>query len=297
MAHDPNSSTAFALLRSGLSLATQSRFPEALNMFRAATQADPACGPAWRHLGDLLRRAGSLAAASECFERAIAVGDDPGLNKFFLSAVGVGKIVASPPARFVTALFDEYADRFDDHLLSVLNYRGPSLLARLVGTGTYESTLDLGCGTGLAGDAFRDKSRRLVGVDLSERMLAYAAKRGIYDRLFHQEICEFLNETQETFDLVICCDVFIYLGRLESIFAAIRRVLRPHGTFALTVDRCDAPEGIDLLPELRYAHSERYVQLVANASGFDVVAIDRASLREQDGVPVEGLFAHLRAEA
>ena len=43
--------------------------------------------------------------------------------------------------------------------------------------------LDLGCGTGLAGAAFRPHVDWLAGVDLSPKMIEVARAKGLYDRL------------------------------------------------------------------------------------------------------------------
>ena len=56
-----------------------------------------------------------------------------------------------PPAGYVEELFDDYADRFDDHLLNTLAYQVPRLVAarvdQLCQPGA--TVLDLGVGTGL----------------------------------------------------------------------------------------------------------------------------------------------------
>ena len=43
--------------------------------------------------------------------------------------------------------------------------------------------LDLGCGTGLAGEALRRRAAWLEGVDLSSGMIDQARRKGLYDRL------------------------------------------------------------------------------------------------------------------
>jgi predicted TPR repeat methyltransferase len=87
---------------------------------------------------------------------------------------------------FVSALFDDFADTFDEKL-GALAYRVP----RLVGEAAYDllrtspsregasfdSVLDAGCGTGLAGRFLRPLvGGTLVGVDLSGQMLRRAAR-------------------------------------------------------------------------------------------------------------------------
>jgi predicted TPR repeat methyltransferase len=85
---------------------------------------------------------------------------------------------------FVSALFDDFADTFDEKL-GALAYQVP----RLVGEAaydllrmssreeTFDSILDAGCGTGLAGRFLRPLvGGTLVGVDLSSQMLQKAAR-------------------------------------------------------------------------------------------------------------------------
>src|SRR5207302_1633468 len=99
--------------------------------------------------------------------------------------------------------------------------------------------LDLGCGTGLAGELFRPLSRRLDGVDLSPRMLAQAATRGVYDRLAAGDLLTHLGGTGDRYHLVLAADVFVYLGDLAPVFAAARLVLRAGGWLAFTVEASD----------------------------------------------------------
>lgn len=84
---------------------------------------------------------------------------------------------------FVSALFDDFADTFDEKL-EALGYNVPKLVGdaaqELLATSgqlSYRSALDAGCGTGLAGRFLRPLvTESLVGVDLSKKMLDIAAK-------------------------------------------------------------------------------------------------------------------------
>jgi predicted TPR repeat methyltransferase len=51
--------------------------------------------------------------------------------------------------------------------------------------------LDLGCGTGLSGQALRPLARRLTGVDLSPAMIDARRTRTVYDVLTVAEITAF----------------------------------------------------------------------------------------------------------
>jgi predicted TPR repeat methyltransferase len=285
-----------AILGQAFALEEAGNLRAALDLFRKATLLDPCCGRSWRHLGNLLRRLGELGAASECFERAVLTGDDADLNRFFLSAVGVGPVVPCAPHHFVCALFNQYAPRFEQHLVTELGYRAPQLLFELVansGCRHFESGLDLGCGTGLAAKAFQGAVTRMCGVDLSEQMLNRAAATGLYERLWLSSIEEHLASRQEHFDLVLCCDTFIYVGDLSLVFEGVRRALAPGGEFGFTVEASEAEEGFDLLPSLRYAHSEKYIRQLASSHNLRIVGHREAPLRTEAGVFVKGLAFHV----
>ena len=48
--------------------------------------------------------------------------------------------------------------------------------------------LDAGCGTGLCGPLLAPYARRLIGVDLSEGMLALAKEKHVYDALIKRRV-------------------------------------------------------------------------------------------------------------
>jgi len=134
----------------------------------------------------------------------------------------------------------------------------------------------------------------LTGVDLSARMLEKARALGVYDRLAHADIVEFLAASPDRFDLVLAADVFIYVGDLARVFALLERAMA-RGVFCFSVEALDDDAAdVRLLPSLRYAHSRPYLVRLATQHGFEVAAIDRAAVREEQGVPIEGLYLVLR---
>jgi tetratricopeptide (TPR) repeat protein len=76
---------------------------------------------------------------------------------------------------------------------------------------------------------------------------------------------EFLAATALRFDLILAADVFIYVGDLAAVFRSVRRILEPGGCLAFTVEPAKTGQDIQLLPSLRYAHSQTYVQRLAQA--------------------------------
>ena len=90
--------------------------------------------------------------------------------------------------------------------------------------------------------------------------------------------------------------MFIYLGNLAPVFDAVARVLAKGGLFAFTVEAGDADAGYDLLPTLRYAHSEGYLRGLAQACALRVARCERAPLREGHDEAILGLAMHLQRD-
>ena len=160
----------------------------------------PAFATAWFALGTIRDALGDRAAAVAAFERASAADtEDYHGARLQLARLGAGAATPAMTATYVRRLFDQHAPDFDAAMLERLDYRGPQLLldsVRAVATPPLRlgSALDLGCGTGLGGAAFRPHVDWLVGVDLSPAMIAQARRKGLYDRLVAQDLLTFLGE-------------------------------------------------------------------------------------------------------
>lgn len=272
---------------------------EALHALDQAVAIEPTLAEAWSQRGSLMRDTGRHAEAARCYEQALAKGGDETLNRFYLSSVQDGPVPAHPPALYVEALFDEYADDFQTHLVEQLNYQAHStLLAPLRASGQrFERVLDLGCGTGLCGRLIQAQAGTVEGVDLSAAMVAQARTSGAYRRVVHGDLLAFLRESTEPVDLVIAADVFIYVGALDAVFEAVRERLQPGGCFAFSVELSTDGSELKLLPSLRYAHSPAYIDRLAELGGFRVRQTWQAPLREDQQKPVMGLYVLLEPVA
>jgi predicted TPR repeat methyltransferase len=270
---------------------------------RRATALAPTAPEPWLALAHALRESGGTGAA-EAARRALAV---PGISaalaaqaRFLLAALGAEPAPARAPAAYVRDLFDQYAPRFDDDLQGRLGYRTPALLAALlesagVAPDATRRVLDLGCGTGLSGVALKPFAQRLVGLDLSPRMLAEARKRGLYDALEEADLLEWLPRQRAAFELIAAADVLNYLGDLGPALAAIAAALAPGGLTAFSIE---AGEGaaFALGEGLRYRHDPAAVAALAAGAGLVAVARQDAVLREEKGAPVRGMLFLLRRE-
>lgn len=285
-------------LRRGQTLQSLNRHDEALVSYERALAIDPTLARAWSNLGGILREAGRLEEAAQAYEQAIAHGGNAELNGYYLASVRGRNTPATAPKRYVQPLFDEYAGEFDQHLVQVLHYRAHKVLVGHLEGPTparrFRSALDLGCGTGLCGPLVKPLAERLAGVDLSERMLDKARALGLYERLVHADITHYLNTTDERFDLVLAADVFIYIGDLASVFAAVHRVMEAAGVFCFSAESASSEaHDFELLPSLRYAQSERYVRELAVRHGFEVARLVHEPVREDQRRSIDGMFVYL----
>jgi predicted TPR repeat methyltransferase len=272
--------------RKGQCLLRLGRVKDALLALDQTLAVAPEFADAWSARGGVLRDMNQLDDAARCFEKALAFGGDPELNGFYLASVRGTPSSPPPPRRYVESLFDDYAADFQGHVAGQLHYQGHQRLLQplIEAKRRFHRALDLGCGT--IADV-------LVGVDISQAMLEQARQRGIYRDLIHADLGPFLETAEETADLVVAADVFIYVGDLNPVFRSIRRILPPAGRFAFTVEMPADKMDLQLLPSLRYAHSERYIRQLAETCGFNVDEIFRAPIRYNQAQPLEGLYVYL----
>ena len=198
------------------------------------------------------------------------------------------------PQAYVARLFDDYAPRFDAHLTENLGYRAPALIADALDATApgrrFAQALDLGCGTGLMGEALRSRVDHLTGVDLSPAMIAKARERGVYDGLVVGDAAALLTcEPPGVFDLIVAADLLVYIGDLKPLFAAVATALAADGLFAFSVELFEG-DGFKLEPTMRFAHARPYVETTAREAGLRPVLVQSASTRREAGAEVPGLI-------
>src|SRR5258706_82248 len=201
----------------------RSDLPAAADLLAQAIEAAPQFCSAWFCLGETREKLGERSAAVAAFQQVRALDAEDrlgaGLHLVRLGALPAGDM----PASYVRTLFDQYAARFDAALTDGLAYRGPALLRDTIAQVCsaaqrpmqFPDMLDLGCGTGLAGAAFRPSVHRLVGVDLSAGMVAVAAAKNIYDRIETGDLLQFLQaeaRARRSYGLILASDGFASLA-------------------------------------------------------------------------------------
>jgi predicted TPR repeat methyltransferase len=282
--------TPEVVLAFGEALAAGDALPAAIGEYQRASRLAPGDGrPHWR-IAQLWLAAGEPDKA----EAAAALAEDLGgadarLVGALRAEAARMRGAARADAGYVRTLFDQFAADYDTRMRGRLGYAAPAILRELAQylvdpMGRFD-VLDLGCGTGLSGTAFRPIARRLVGVDLSPRMLDQARALKIYDALCAGDVEHPPRDADGPFDIALAADVLVYLGDLEAVFAAVRARLKPQGLWLFTTERGEARD-FERGPKRRYRHSEAYLRALAAAHGFDVASLVECVTRYEAGEPV-----------
>jgi len=257
---------------------------QAVACYQQVLAIHPAYLPAANNLAYLHHCAGEIGQAIRYYSQVLEQRPEDESVRYLLAALR-GIPLDQAPDAYVRDFFDTYAEDFEQHLVDELGYDNPqqlhACLCHSSASGTsYAHGLDLGCGTGLSGQAFSDVVAEFDGVDLSSKMLAQAAHKGCYARLHHDSILHHLASTEATYDFFLATDVFIYVGELGPIFTAAQAVARPQALFCFSTEHLDA-DGYRLLSTGRFAYSPAYIQTMAASTGWSVLACEAIRLRRE----------------
>ncbi len=179
-------------------------------------------------------------------------------------------IPAFAPLAHIKNLFDSYADHFEQHV-ATLNYQLPNQLYQLVSPflKNHHTVLDLGCGTGLMGIQIQAK-KTLIGVDISTQMLKEARKKNIYEELIEADLYTFLQGCTQKYDIILCADTLVYLGKLDQFFDVLTHAVKKTTFFAFSVEelQSDQQESYRLEATGRYQHCKTALLRLATHYGW-----------------------------
>jgi predicted TPR repeat methyltransferase len=235
---------------------------------------------------------GKTDEAINSYHRAVELGHHSASANHLLASL-TGATTEKAPPQYVIDVFDNYAERFDHSLVKKLEYRVPTMLRQLLDDQLpdpehlFAKGLDLGCGTGLSGEAFQDRVKQLTGVDLSKKMLARAAKKKIYHGLHQADLADFLDRDETFYDLFIAADVFTYIGELTSLFKGLARRAQPNARLLFSTERHHG-DSYTLHQSGRYGHSAAYIYTLARRHGFEVIQHTQTELRKDKGEWIKG---------
>jgi predicted TPR repeat methyltransferase len=292
-----------ALTSRATALLELNRLDDALAAFDKVVALRPDHAISWNNRGNTFIAMRKLDEAVVSFERALSLEPDLEIakNNRNLALLEL-KRISRIPAIAVRTLFDDYASYYDAAMLGSLSYRAPVHLRELAerampGAAPPLAILDLGCGTGLSGEAFKDwvEGGRLDGIDLSPRMIEEARRRNIYTDLIVGDFETVLGAAGPSYDIVLAADAINYHGDLVPTLSGAARRLNEGGFCFFTVEKKDA-DGWEQTPANRFRHSEAYIRAAAGQAGFEVFEIAECALRSESTAPVAGFAVALKKQ-
>ncbi len=138
------------------------------------------------------------------------------------------------------ALYRDWAATYDATMLDGLGYLTPHRTAGLLADHCADHAaplLDIGCGTGLAGQALAGLGFSVIdGLDFSAEMLAVAGQRNIYRALFEADLNAPLSMISDNaYGALISTGTFTHAHVGANCLDELLRVLAPGGVFACTI--------------------------------------------------------------
>ena len=184
-------------------------------------------------------------------------------------------------ALYSEKLFDHFADRYEN-VMQNLHYSVVEAIRKYVGQGK-KTIVDLGCGTGLLGSALKTPQTKLIGVDVSQKMLDKAAEKNVYDELCKDDICHYLQK-KPVFDVAVMGDVCGYLRNFESVVKLLK-----NKTLIFTIEVSDEGEKHASLSG-RYRYHPEYIKELLLQNGFKNLSEEKIVLRQENGQDVPGML-------
>jgi predicted TPR repeat methyltransferase len=253
------------------------------------------------HLGlmSCAQTSGDSAAAQQHVDRALALRPED-QNVRYWHAIAHSQTPPTQPANMIASRYNALAADFNEHLVRRLHYRLPGRIAQILKVLHMDlrfNLLDLGCGTGLVGGCVGRIEGHIIGVDLSERMIAEAAKLDVYSRFHRVNLLDAVAHTPaEHYEVITCADALPYVGDLTPVAAGALRVLKPGGHFLFSCEAAqDGEPDLALRPTERYAHRDTAVERICREAGFDDVQIEQLPMLRMEGnAPLPGFLVIAR---
>ena len=268
---------------------------ESITTLEKVLEIHPEHAQSLNNLGYLYHKAEEDKKAISTYKKLIEIDHNAAMAAHMLAAL-TGDTTETAPDAYVRDVFDNFSDHYDESLVEKLGYTTPTLLREMVSQESdrhFQACLDMGCGTGLSGEAFAELTEDIIGLDLAPKMLALAAQKEIYSSLFETDICTYLQEHKDTYDLFLAADVFVYIGELSAIFKLVKERAQKNALFLFSTELAD--QDFILKSTGRYGHAQSYITKLAEESGFTILEIKGANIRKEKGEWISGNLYMLQA--
>jgi predicted TPR repeat methyltransferase len=269
------------------------RFEEAIASYETILEKEPFHQSALNNIAYISQKTGRTDLAVFYYKQLLEVSPDHTSADHMLAAL-TGKIRSTAPLSYVRDVFNSYSVHYEESLIDKLGYVLPEQLVKIIKFSSekqfFNRLLDLGCGTGLIGEAFKNSISTIHGIDLSSSMIEVAHNKAIYDQLITGDIHAALGDLDKaSYDLLIAADVFTYVGKLKNILNISHQMGTRDCLFYFSVE--DLTEGATdmvLRESGRFAHSRRYIQQTADAAGWYIFHVETIDLRRERDKWIKG---------
>lgn len=284
-----------ALYNSACILDTLGEHSKAKEYYTKTINCDPYFKMAYRNFALLMIRFGKTKEAEKILSSFLKI--DP-KNTFALhhmsSITGQKNLVKEE--QYSRDLFNNFdVKSFENNYTKKLLYKAPEKLKKMLindmkEVPIFENAIDLGCGSGLSGSAFREHVNFLLGIDISENMISIVKKRKIYDKLILSDLSELALLGDKSFDLIISSDVFPYKGNLEKIFSYIKTISSKKAFFVFSTEYSESSDHFTLELTGRYSHSHNYIKKLLMMNSFALLNFQTGNLRKEGIEWIKGGF-------
>ena len=133
-----------------------------------------------------------------------------------------------------------------------------------------KNILDIGCGMGQHAKQYSDMgASSVLGIDISEKMLEYAAKHSSADNITYRQMAlEDICELNMKFDLVTSSLVFDYVEDFDELMRNVYMVMKDNAEFVFSMSHPMSTAYDGQYP--RYTRSESGERLYANINNYFV---------------------------
>lgn len=272
--------SAEAHQRLAAALRGQDHMHEAAATLVRAVELDPADARSHHALGSLWIAMGNSDAAAGAFRRCVAL--DPTDRQG--ARADLQRLAPAFVPRPAHADDLKHARRLRCLVERNLGPRRHKLVA-----------VELGCGEGAAGSVWRPVASHLIAVEADDASASAARMTGLYDMVTTASPAQHLAELPSSlFDLIAAPVALTRSLALSPFFSGAARALRSGGLFALAVQADARGAEVTILPGRRFRHSPMYLRRLAEAYGFDTIALARLSDRPRGGDGNNALLALFR---
>lgn len=269
----------------------QGNIEDAIQHYQMIVRKNPDHFAAHNNLGVAFMTKRNLGMATQHFQEAFRLQPNNISIQHILKVISQKQHLLTSPPEYISSLFDAYADHYESHLTHALAYKVPEIMFNAIKPATLLNdsltVLDIGCGTGLCGVMIKPFSKKLIGIDLSSKMLAVAQQKNIYDELMMGDFHHYLSNQVDQFDLIIAGDVLVYIGDLKETFKKIYHALKLNGLFVFNTEMTDQSDFL-MNTSGRFSHRKNYIEQLATENHFMIHSYETAVTRQQNNEPVLG---------